>query len=80
MTDPNDDLMAKYLAGDIDAEEVQQLNQVLAEDPVAADALMTEAYLDVQLREMLSGSALGATIAAEIQLPKTNGRRIRSSR
>ena len=47
MTDPKANLIAKYLAGDADADEVEQLNQALADAPRAADELMSEAYMDV---------------------------------
>ena len=67
MTVPKEDLIAKYLAGDANADEVQKLNQALADDAQAADDLMSEAYMEVYLRETPSGSVLGAAIAEKIQ-------------
>ena len=66
MTDPKAELIAKFLAGDADIAEVRQLDQAIAEDPSVADALVSEAYLDVHLRETLSGSVLG-NLARESQ-------------
>ena len=70
MTKSNDNLFTKYLAGESDADEVQRLNQTLADDPQAADRLISEAYLDVHLRETLSGTALGAAITKEVEPSK----------
>lgn len=61
MTDPKSNLNAKYLDGDINAEEFQRLEQSLADDE-AIDALMSDAYMEVHLRELLCGSELGASI------------------
>lgn len=80
MTDAKDNLNARYLAGDADAEEVQRVHQALADDPEAADALMTEAYMDVHLRETLSGSVLGETITDETIQPNGVVGRITSKR
>ena len=59
---PKAKLIAKYLAGDADDREVQELVQLFVEDPLAADAVISEAYMDVQIRETLGRSTLGAAI------------------
>lgn len=67
MTEPIDDLIERYLAGELNTDEVQQLNEALADDPLAVDALMSEAYLEVHLRETLNGSVLSAAIAEQVE-------------
>ena len=63
MTDPLGDLTEKYLAGDLGSDKVRELNQTLTDDPLAADALLSDAYMDVHLRELLNGSALGEAVS-----------------
>ncbi len=75
MTDPKANLITKYLAGDATADELQQLQQTLASDPQAADELMSEAFMDVHLREMLGGSAPGTMIAEESRTSSRIARR-----
>ena len=65
MTDQKAYLIAKYLAGDASEDEIRRLNQVLLGNSQAAEALLSEAQLDVQLREILSNSALGVAVAKE---------------
>ena len=67
MTDSTVELFTKYLAGDADATEIRRLHQVLADDPQAVDALMSEAYMDVEIREALGGSAMEAMLAKVTQ-------------
>lgn len=69
MTDSNADLNAKYLEGDANADDVQRLEQALTDDPECIDALMSDAFMEVHLRELLCGSELGASISQEMTAP-----------
>ncbi len=76
MIDPKEKLIEKYLAGDADDVEVQQIQQALADDPEVADALMAEAYMHVHLRETMTGSELGDAITRDELQPDPVVRRI----
>ncbi len=77
MTHPKADLIAKYLSGDADADEVQQLYRALSDDPSAAEALLSDAYLDVHLREALTSLSLGVDLA-DVGQPSAVARRART--
>ncbi len=79
MTEPNTNLMAKYLAGDATADEVQQL-EALLQDDAQANALLAEAYTDVHLREALNGANLGAAVAPDAQQTDPVVARVRPKR
>lgn len=80
MTNQNADLNAKYLAGDANAGDVERLEQTLADDPECIDALMSDAFMEVHLRELLCGSELGASISQEITAPSPIARRLSTKR
>ena len=75
MTERRDNLLAKYLAGDMNADEAEQLRQSITDDPNAADELLSEAFMDVHLREILSGSALDAAVAKQHRPSDADSRR-----
>lgn len=72
MTEAKPDLIAKYLAGQANADDVEQLNQALADDPQLADELMSEALLDVDLQQALSRDARGPITAILPPTPSSN--------
>ena len=80
MNDPKANLIAKYLDGDADADEVKRLEQKLANEPDAVEELLADAYMEVHLRETLSGAALGESIAQISQQSSPVAGRIRPQR
>ncbi len=58
MKDSKEELIAKYLAGEATPDQLQELEEALENDPTVADALLSEAYQEVHLRETLSSSEL----------------------
>ena len=76
MNDPKADLIAKYLDGHADADEVKCLEQALANEPGAVDDFLSHAYMEVHLRETLGGRALGESIVQLSQEPKPVAGRI----
>jgi hypothetical protein len=76
MNDPKTDLISKYLDGCADADEVERLEQTFANEPDAVDELLSHAYMDVHLRETLSGNALGESIGQILQQSKPVAGRI----
>ncbi|MEM7232225.1 MAG: FecR domain-containing protein, partial [Planctomycetota bacterium] len=72
MSGSKDDLNAKFVAGDADDDEINRLNRSLAGDPTAVEALMSEAYFAVHLRETLSESAVSAELATQPPAPSSS--------